>query len=71
MVKALSGVQDLVFAQAAVADDFLKIPVRGFIALHLLGGNHKVKFYGRKLFSRRGEKVIIHVGDDPQPEPLR
>ena len=28
MVKALSGVQNLVFAQAAAADGFLKIPVR-------------------------------------------
>ena len=71
MVEALSGVQNLIFAQAATANGFLKIPVRRFIALHLLRGNHEIKFHSSKPFSRCAEKVIVHVGDDPQPESLR
>ena len=70
MVKALSGVQDLVFAQAAAADGFLKILVRWLIAPHLLCGNNKMKFHSRQLLSCFGKKIIIHVGDNSQPEPL-
>ena len=68
MVEALSGVQNLIFAQAAAADGFLKIPVRRFIALHLLRGNNKIKFHSCQLFSRFGKKVVIDIGDDTQPE---
>jgi len=68
MVNALSGVQNLVFAQAAAADGFLKISVCWLIAIHLLRGNNKIKFNWSQLLPCFGEKVVIHVGDDPQPE---
>lgn len=69
MVKALSSMQDLVFGQAAAADGFLKIPVVGLIALHLLRGHDEFELNRRQLFSRFSKKVIIDVGDDSQPEP--
>ena len=68
MVEALPRVQDLVFTQAAAADGFLKILVRRFIAPHLLRRNNKIKFNRRQLLSRLGKKIIIHVGDNSQPE---
>ena len=71
MVKALSGVQNLIFAQAAAANGFLKISIRRFITPHLLRGNNKIKFHSRQFFSRLDKKIIIHVGDNSQPETLR
>ena len=70
MVKALSSMQDVIFAQAAAADGFLKILARWFIAPHLLCGNNKMKFDTCQLLSCFGKKIIIHIGDNSQPEPL-
>jgi len=69
MVKALAGMQNLVFAQAAAADSFLKISLCGFVALHLLRGNHKIEFNRRQLFSRFSKKIIIDIGDDAKSKP--
>ena len=69
MVNALSGMQNLVFAQAAAADGFLEISVRRLIGMHLLRGNNKIKFNRSQLLASFSEKIIIDVGNDPQPEP--
>src|ERR1043165_10251476 len=69
MVKALAGMQHLVLAQTAAADGFFKIPEGRLVALHLLRRHHKIKLHRRQLLPGFGKKIVINVGDNPQPEP--
>ena len=47
MVKALAGMKNMVFAEAAASDSFLKISLRGLITLHLLRRHDNIKLNRR------------------------